>query len=602
MVKKLLSRLSALLLVLVGESGLAVSAAEQTGTITFGTANVKINAAEVTGADDLGNTWTITTTGTTSFTSNASYYQVGSSKAPAESITFTTTLPKRVKITGFEAKFGGFSGTTGDVALMVDETTIGSGALNATSDVVVSASSESYGTVLTVSVTNIDKGVKVYYVSYTYNVSDKKSAGISVRNIEMDATTDSTSFYTLTDENYDGEISFSSSDPTVANVVGDVLKAYKPGTATISLTATETEAYDGDTYAFNVKVTSKPAVTPEGSNLGGGYVLVTDASTLAAGDKIILVGKNDNDDFALSTTQNTNNRGEKKVTIDGTTIASIPGDVQIITLEGETGAWYLNVGSDAYLYAASSSSNYMKTGTKATVGDNGKATISIGTDGAATITFQGSYSHNVLRYNSSSNIFSCYAANSSQNPVYIYRENNETSFDVEIGSTGWRTLVSAVNVSLPTGVKAYIVTASTKDKATLYEVATVKANTPVLLNGAQGDCTLNIVESADEPTGNLLQISTNSTGNGVYVLANKSNGVGFYKWTGGSLGAGRVYLPAPSTDSAREFLSINHSEMTGIENVDSEVAPLRFFDMQGRRVAQPTKGLYIVNGKKVIIK
>ena len=140
-----------------------------TGTITFGSAegSTNINSASVTGDDSLGNTWTITTEGTTSFTPNSAYAQVGSSSKPAESITFTTTLPSSTTITAFEAKFGGFSGTAGDIALIVDETTVGTGALNAGNDVVVENNTVATGTTLTVTVTDIAKGVKCYYISYT---------------------------------------------------------------------------------------------------------------------------------------------------------------------------------------------------------------------------------------------------------------------------------------------------------------------------------------------------------------------------------------------------------------------------------------------------
>ena len=144
-----------------------------TGTIVFGktsdNSSTPINAASVTGNDNLENTWTITTVGTTSFTNsnNVGYAQVGSGSAPATSITFTTTLPSSATITAFEAKFGGFSGTAGNIALKVDDTTVGQGSLNATEDVIVTNSSTATGTTLTVTVTNIAKGVKCYYISYT---------------------------------------------------------------------------------------------------------------------------------------------------------------------------------------------------------------------------------------------------------------------------------------------------------------------------------------------------------------------------------------------------------------------------------------------------
>lgn len=143
----------------------------ETGTIEFGTNKVKINATVVYAKDNLDNTWDLGTTGTTSFTQNADYSQIGSSSKPAKTITFTTTLPNDVTITSLSAKFGGFSGTAGTVTLSVDNVTVGTGNLNGTEDVIVSSSSEATGKVLKVTVTNIAKGVKCYYVSYTYTSS-----------------------------------------------------------------------------------------------------------------------------------------------------------------------------------------------------------------------------------------------------------------------------------------------------------------------------------------------------------------------------------------------------------------------------------------------
>ena len=147
-----------------------------TGIINFGNGNngtISINSASKTGADDLNNNWTITTVGTTSFSPNALYSQVGSANNPATSITFTTTLPTLKYITSFSAKFGGYSNTTGTVELMIGNTTVGSGNLNGTNDVTINASSNLHvaGTVLTVTVTGIAKGVKVYYITYTYDNS-----------------------------------------------------------------------------------------------------------------------------------------------------------------------------------------------------------------------------------------------------------------------------------------------------------------------------------------------------------------------------------------------------------------------------------------------
>ena len=150
----------------------AVTKVDKTATITFGTNNVKINAASVTANDDCSNSWTITTVGTTSFTAQPTYYQVGSGSKPATSITFTTTLPSDAEVGSIKAKFGGFSGTAGSVSLKVGDTSVGSGSLNATNDVTVSSTSTAAGNVVTVSITEISKGVKCYYIKVGYKTAE----------------------------------------------------------------------------------------------------------------------------------------------------------------------------------------------------------------------------------------------------------------------------------------------------------------------------------------------------------------------------------------------------------------------------------------------
>lgn len=143
------------------------------GTITFGSSDgsTQINSTSVTGSDSMGNTWTVTTTfdGEESFTQHEDCSQVGASKKPASSITFTTTLLSEITITKFEAKLGGYNDTAGDIILKVGDTEVGSGSLNGTEDVTVSNTQVATGTVLKVTVTNIAKGVKCYSISYSTN-------------------------------------------------------------------------------------------------------------------------------------------------------------------------------------------------------------------------------------------------------------------------------------------------------------------------------------------------------------------------------------------------------------------------------------------------
>ena len=147
----------------------------------------------------------------------------------------------------------------------------------------------------------------------------------------------------------------------------------------------------------------------------GAWQLVTDASTLEAGDKIVIVAVGN--DYAISTTQKPNNRGQAAVTkSDGT--VSFGADAQIITLEAgnKDDTFAFNVG-DEYLYAASSSSNYLKT--KATLDDNGSWKITVA-DGVASVVAQGDNKNNIMQYNATSDLFACYA-DATQTQIEIYK-------------------------------------------------------------------------------------------------------------------------------------------------------------------------------------
>ena len=149
----------------------------------------------------------------------------------------------------------------------------------------------------------------------------------------------------------------------------------------------------------------------------GTWTLVKDASTLAVDDQIIIVAKNAN--FALSTTQNTNNRGQAEVTKSGDTVTFTSG-VQVLTLKaGEVDGTFAFYTGSGYLYTSSSSKNYLKTQT--TKNDYGSWKITIASTGVATINAQGGNTRNWLRYNTSNSLFSCYGETSAQKNVAIYK-------------------------------------------------------------------------------------------------------------------------------------------------------------------------------------
>lgn len=174
-----------------------------------------------------------------------------------------------------------------------------------------------------------------------------------------------------------------------------------------------------------------------------------------------------------------------------------------------------------------------------------------------------------------------------------------TKVQAVVTDAGWATWVApCVNFG---STKAYII----DGEANMIEVTSVPANTPVLLEGA-GTKSFNIIASSTtNVSANCLKMSDgtakSTNAQPIYVLANGNEGVGFYKWAGAALSKGKVYLELPAAASSRTFIGLG-GETTGIDNVNANVNDNSYFDLQGRRVAQPTKGLYIVNGKKVILK
>ena len=160
--------------------------------------------------------------------------------------------------------------------------------------------------------------------------------------------------------------------------------------------------------------------TPDDDQDGEGlWLLVTDASDLVAGDQIVVAASEAN--VALSINQKSNNRGQVDVTKNGNSLV-INDDVQVITLETgtKTGTYAFNVGN-GYLYAASSSSNHLKTET--TLSNNSSWAITITDEGVASVVAQGENTRNVMQYNETSSLFACYSS-ASQKPIALYKKTN----------------------------------------------------------------------------------------------------------------------------------------------------------------------------------
>lgn len=221
-------------------------------------------------------------------------------------------------------------------------------------------------------------------------------------------------------------VTYSSSNTDVATVDdAGTITLVGAGTTTITATFAGNDNYNPGSASYTLTVEEGPIA------IIGEYVLVSKISQIQEGDEVIIVGQNKGTYYAISTTQDTNNRKAVMVTMNND--GSITGneDVQEIKLEKDGSNWLFNVG-DGYLYAASSKGNQLKTETNAD--DNAKAKISIGGDGSTSIIFQGSNTHKVMQFNLNaaynSPLFSCYLS-ATQSPVTIYRKQKALLGDAD---------------------------------------------------------------------------------------------------------------------------------------------------------------------------
>lgn len=217
------------------------------------------------------------------------------------------------------------------------------------------------------------------------------------------------------------------------------ITAIQSGKTTVTASWEADKTWEAGNAYFTVNVTE---ATVEPLPEGVVYSMVKSVNELYDGAEILFVNKEAKKAMSANSS-NGNNRTTASIDITDDNLIIDPKDVEVITLGEEEGGKYSFSVSDGYLQAGSSSSNYLNT--KATLDSNGKATISIDeTTGNATITFSGSYTRNIVQYNSSSDIFACYLPTSTQKPVQIYiKQDNdsrqtptlqfpETEYDVNI--------------------------------------------------------------------------------------------------------------------------------------------------------------------------
>lgn len=195
----------------------------------------------------------------------------------------------------------------------------------------------------------------------------------------------------------------------------------------------------------------------------------------------------------------------------------------------------------------------------------------------------------------------------------------KNTIDIKLSSTGYASYCSlfALDLTPTEDYEAWAVTATSGDAVTFTKIpGKVPANTPfILYNSSKAGESVSVPVIDDDDAGiatvagNMLRGTLSptyvSTVNGDYTNFGLSGG-NFLKIKDGVVKANKAYLPVLTSalPSDARLTIIFNDETTGVSEVRSKAEDVRapYYDLQGRKVSQPRKGLYIVNGKKTLIK
>ena len=195
-------------------------------------------------------------------------------------------------------------------------------------------------------------------------------------------------------------------------------------------------------------------------------------------------------------------------------------------------------------------------------------------------------------------------------------EEEEPAFShtLTVTEDGWATLFLGFNAAIPADVKAYTVTAVNDGYVTLTQVTGVlPAKTGIIVKAAEGNYTFSYAaEATANVEGNLLEgtVTDKNIEGEAYVLGVVDGEVGLYKalanGTSWLNNANKAYLPASVASGAASYSFRFGEGTTGINEVTTESGEVKtVYDLTGRKLKGENgnlKGIYIINGKKVLVK
>lgn len=362
---------------------------------------------------------------------------------------------------------------------------------------------------------------------------------------------------------------------------------------------------------FGPKIVYK-LVEADQADWRGQYLIAYNSTTFADGRK----GGTDTGGMGK---QNVKANPDDKLT--GKEVDGAWGDTYCVTIEAVddsdlSSGYLLKTQDGQYNYQTSNSNGLAATNNRATAGQyplsitfNSSSDIDIAIPADA-----------VFHYNTGG-YFRFYKDSGQQN-VYLYKRTQiggtgytlASEVEVPVSAVKYATLYSDVPLTVPTGVEAYTIVVEgdvAKVKDTYAAGDAIAANTAVVIAADADDYTFSVAASGTAPSDNNLMgtvseetITADWTNYKYYKLANDAtDGIGFYLFNDTNddftNGAGKAYLRTSASATVRGFSFadiVSAIERTKAESQHGGA----IYDLQGRRVEKPGKGLYIVGGKKVL--
>ena len=387
------------------------------------------------------------------------------------------------------------------------------------------------------------------------------------------------------------------------------------GTYAATITISD-DAAAADEVEVNVSMTITAPIIPD--DVSGTWTLVSDASTLAAGSKIIIAQYVDVDGEVLTMgKQNTNNRAQVVSAVAGTQLTPAVGTNVFTLVDAGDGKFAIQASNDNYLSAAGTGTNNHLKEAADYESDKEKWAITI-TSNEAKIQAQSS-NRNTIRYNSNNEIFSCYAEDG-QNAVALYKKEAPTpdyTRTVTVGNIGTLCVPYNVEAGNAQGAVFYQIAGSEGNSIVFDEVVSgeLNAGEPYIFQATA--TTISLIYGtthADDPVAVKGMIGSFSGENVAITESNKTNILYIAKnalydcsdLVGGSLEvvANRCYInranvtPAHAPAHGVRRISLSKDVATGFDQLDASETPMKLI-IDGQLFILRGEKMYNANGQLV---